>query len=35
MPQAIVTPDQDAVICEVQIAAPAEKVFQGTTVGLR
>ncbi|MGA3193427.1 MAG: SRPBCC domain-containing protein [Terriglobales bacterium] len=27
MPQAIVTADQDAVICEVQIAAPAEKVF--------
>ena len=31
MPQAIVTPDQDAVICEVQIAAPAEKVFQALT----
>ncbi len=33
MPQAIVTPDQDAVICEVQIAAPAEKIFQALTSG--
>jgi uncharacterized protein YndB with AHSA1/START domain len=32
-PQAIVTPDQDAVICEVQIAAPAEKIFQALTSG--
>jgi uncharacterized protein YndB with AHSA1/START domain len=31
MPTAIVTPDQDAVICEVQIAAPPKKVFEALT----
>jgi uncharacterized protein YndB with AHSA1/START domain len=33
VPQAIVTPDQDAVICEVQIAAPPERIFQALTSG--
>lgn len=31
MAKAIVTPDQDAVICEVQIAAPPERVFRALT----
>jgi len=31
MPQTIVTPDQDAVISEVQIAAPPERIFQALT----
>ena len=31
MPQTIVTPDKDAVISEVQIAAPPERVFQALT----
>jgi uncharacterized protein YndB with AHSA1/START domain len=31
MPKAVTTPDQDAVICEVQIAAPPERVFQALT----
>jgi uncharacterized protein YndB with AHSA1/START domain len=31
MSKAIITPDQDAVICEVQIAAPPERVFQALT----
>jgi uncharacterized protein YndB with AHSA1/START domain len=31
LPNAIVTPDQDAVVCEVEIAAPAEKIFQALT----
>ena len=30
-PRTIVTPDQDAVICEVQIAAPAERIFKALT----
>jgi len=29
--KAIVTPDQDAVICEVQVAAPPERIFQALT----
>jgi uncharacterized protein YndB with AHSA1/START domain len=31
MPQTVVTPDQDAVISEVQIAAPPERIFQALT----
>jgi len=31
MPQTIVTPDKDAVISEVQIAAPPERIFQALT----
>jgi uncharacterized protein YndB with AHSA1/START domain len=31
LPNAVVTPDHDAVICEVEIAAPAEKIFQALT----
>ena len=31
MVNAIITPDQDAVIAEVQIAAPPERVFQALT----
>jgi uncharacterized protein YndB with AHSA1/START domain len=31
MPNAVITADQDAVICEVQIAAPPERVFQALT----
>ena len=31
MPKAIVTPDQDAVVCEVQIAAAPERIFQALT----
>ena len=31
MPQTIITPDQDAVISEVQIAAPPERIFQALT----
>ena len=31
MPKAILTPDQDAVVCEVQIAAPPERIFQALT----
>ena len=30
-PNAIVSADRDAVICEVQIAAPAERIFQALT----
>jgi uncharacterized protein YndB with AHSA1/START domain len=28
MPTTIVTPDQDTLVTEIQIAAPAERVFQ-------
>jgi uncharacterized protein YndB with AHSA1/START domain len=28
MPKAIITPDQDAVVCDIEIAAPAERVFE-------
>jgi uncharacterized protein YndB with AHSA1/START domain len=31
MPKAIVTPDQDAIVSEIEIAAPAERVFQALT----
>ena len=31
MPNAVITPDQDSVICEVEIAAPPEKIFQALT----
>jgi uncharacterized protein YndB with AHSA1/START domain len=31
MPNVVVTPDQDAVICEVQIAAPADAIFHALT----
>jgi uncharacterized protein YndB with AHSA1/START domain len=31
MPNAIITPDQDAVVCEVRIAAPPERIFQALT----
>ena len=31
MPQTLVTPDKDAVISEVQIAAPPERIFQALT----
>jgi len=31
MPQTIVTPDKDAVISEMQVAAPPERVFQALT----
>jgi uncharacterized protein YndB with AHSA1/START domain len=31
MAKAIITPDQDAVICEVPIAAPPERIFQALT----
>lgn len=31
MSKAIVAPDQDAVVCEVQVAAPAERIFQALT----
>jgi uncharacterized protein YndB with AHSA1/START domain len=31
MPKAIITPDQDAVSCEVQIAAPPERIFLALT----
>ena len=31
MPQTIVTPDRDAVIGEMQVAAPAERIFQALT----
>ncbi len=31
MPKAIITPDQDAIVSEIAIAAPAERVFQALT----
>ena len=31
MPKAIVTPDQDAIVSEIEIAAPAARVFQALT----
>lgn len=31
MPKAIITPDQDAVVSEIEIAAPAQRVFQALT----
>jgi uncharacterized protein YndB with AHSA1/START domain len=31
MPKAMITPDQDAVVSDVEIAAPAERVFQALT----
>jgi uncharacterized protein YndB with AHSA1/START domain len=31
MPKAMISPDQDAVVSEVEIAAPAERVFQALT----
>ena len=31
MPKAIVTPDLDAVVCDIEIAAPAERVFEALT----
>jgi uncharacterized protein YndB with AHSA1/START domain len=31
MPKAILTPDQDAVISEIEIAAPPARVFQALT----
>jgi uncharacterized protein YndB with AHSA1/START domain len=31
MPRTVVTPDQDAVIGEVQVAAPVERIFQALT----
>jgi uncharacterized protein YndB with AHSA1/START domain len=31
MPTTFVTPDQDAIVSEIQIAAPAERVFQALT----
>ena len=31
MAQAVITPDQDAIISEVHINAPAERVFQALT----
>jgi len=31
MAVAIVTPDQDAVVCEIEVAAPAQRVFQALT----
>ena len=33
MPTTIITPDQDTVISEIEIAAPAERVFQALTDG--
>jgi uncharacterized protein YndB with AHSA1/START domain len=33
MAKAIITPDQDAVVSEIEIAAPAERVFQALTKG--
>ena len=33
MPTAFVTPDQDAVVSEIEIAAPADRVFQALTDG--
>lgn len=31
MSKAIITPDQDAIICEIEIEAPAERVFRALT----
>lgn len=31
MPKAIITSDQDAIICEIEIAAPADRVFRALT----
>ncbi|MGA3104517.1 MAG: SRPBCC domain-containing protein [Terriglobales bacterium] len=28
MPKAMITPDQDAVVCDIEIAAPVERVFE-------
>ena len=30
-PESIITPDQDAVVCEIEIAAPAERVWEALT----
>jgi uncharacterized protein YndB with AHSA1/START domain len=31
MPTTFITPDQDSIVCEIDIAAPAERVFQALT----
>jgi uncharacterized protein YndB with AHSA1/START domain len=31
MPNTIITPDQDAIISEIEIAAPADRVFSALT----
>ena len=31
MPQSQITPDQDAIVTEIEIAAPPERVFQALT----
>jgi uncharacterized protein YndB with AHSA1/START domain len=31
MPEAIITPDQDAIVCEIEIAAPPSSVFEALT----
>jgi uncharacterized protein YndB with AHSA1/START domain len=31
MTQTIITPDQDAVVCEIQVSAPPERVFEALT----
>jgi uncharacterized protein YndB with AHSA1/START domain len=33
MPQAMITPDLDTVVCEIDIAAPLQRVFQALTDG--
>ncbi len=33
MPTTFITPDQDGIVCEIEVSAPADRVFQALTTG--